>query len=141
MASLRKICLVIKVMKQKRLISKVNHVKHTVFFDPLSETAFCTGMYSIYGICLFRQAMKRGYTEFDRSEICFIFSLSRWTKLVTSLSKIWFQKSYKLITALRDHYENANERKAHANEIALRNCDLRSQLSFARQSRWDILQN
>ena len=26
--------------------------------------------------------MKRGYTEFDRSEICFIFSLSRWTKLV-----------------------------------------------------------
>ena len=30
----------------------------------------------------FRQAMKRGYTEFDRSEICFIFSLSRWTKLV-----------------------------------------------------------
>ena len=82
MASLRKICLVIKVMKQKRLISKVNHVKYTVFFDPLSETAFCTGMYSICGICLFRQAMKRGYTEFDRSEICFIFSLSRWTKLV-----------------------------------------------------------
>ena len=33
-------------MKQKRLISKVNHVKHTVFFDPLSETAFCTGMCS-----------------------------------------------------------------------------------------------
>ena len=26
--------------------------------------------------------MKRGYTEFDRSEICFIFSLLRWTKLV-----------------------------------------------------------
>ena len=82
MASLRKICLVLKVMKQKRLISKVNHVKYTVSFDSLSETAFCTGMYSIYGICLFRQAMKRGYTEFDRSEICFIFSLSRWTKLV-----------------------------------------------------------
>ena len=53
MASLRKICLVSKVMKQKRLISKVNHVKYTVFFDPWSETAFCTGMYSIYGICLF----------------------------------------------------------------------------------------
>ena len=35
-----------KVMKQKRLIWKVNHVKHTVFFDPLSETAFCTGMCS-----------------------------------------------------------------------------------------------
>ena len=33
-------------MKQKRLISKVNHVKYTVVFDPLSETAFCTGMCS-----------------------------------------------------------------------------------------------
>ena len=54
----------------------------------------------------------------------------------TSLSKIWFQKSYKSITALRDHCENAN-----ANEIALRNCDLRSQLSFTRKSRWVILQN
>ena len=54
----------------------------------------------------------------------------------TSLSKIWFQKSYKSITALRDHCENAN-----ANEIAIRNCDLRSQLSFTRKSRWVILQN
>ena len=59
----------------------------------------------------------------------------------TSLSKIWFQKSYKSITALRGNCENANERKAHANEIALRNCDLRSQLSFTRKSRWVILQN
>ena len=96
MASLRKICLVIKVMKQKRLISKVNHVKYTVFFDPLSETAFCTGMYSIYGICLFRQAMKRGYTEFDRSEICFIFSLSRWTKLVNR-NMILLNVSHKIL--------------------------------------------
>ena len=39
----------------------------------------CT-VYTEYAF--FRQAMKRGYTEFDRSEICFIFSLSRWTKLV-----------------------------------------------------------
>ena len=39
----------------------------------------CT-VYTEYAF--FRQAMKRGYTEFDRSEICFIFSLLRWTKLV-----------------------------------------------------------
>ena len=58
--SLRKIWLVFIVMKQKRLLSRVNHVKHTALFDSLSEITFCTGMCSIHRICLFCQAMKRG---------------------------------------------------------------------------------
>ena len=31
--------------------------------------------------------------------------------------------------------ENAKERESHVNKIAQRNCDLRSQFSFTRQSR------
>ena len=57
---LRKMWLVFKIMKQKRLLSRINHLKHTVFLDSLSEIAFCTGMCSIHRICLFRHALKRG---------------------------------------------------------------------------------
>ena len=37
-----------------------DHVKHIVFSDSLSETAFCTDVRSMREICLFRQAKERG---------------------------------------------------------------------------------
>ena len=50
------------------------------------------------------------------------------------MSKIWFQKLLKFITALREHCENAKEREAMLIKLP-KGTDLRSQFSFSRQRR------
>ena len=59
----------------KRLISRADHVKHIVFFGPLSETAFCTGMSSMLKNLPFSPGYETRLldTESDRSKICLLF--------------------------------------------------------------------
>ena len=58
-----------------------------------------------------------------------------------SLGKDFISKVVELIKKLREHCENAKERKTYVNKIALWICDLRSQFSFTRQHRLVILEN
>ena len=44
-------------------------MKHIVFFGPLRETAFCTGMSSMLKNLPFRQAMKQGYWILNPIEV------------------------------------------------------------------------
>ena len=64
-------------------------MKHIVFFDPLRETAFCTGICSMR-IMSFSTAHETKLldAEFDRSKTCFIISFSKWTKLVNRNMKL-----------------------------------------------------
>ena len=59
----------------KQLISRADHVKHIVFFGPLSETAFCTGMSSMLKNLPFSPGYETRLLdpESDRSKICLLF--------------------------------------------------------------------
>ena len=59
----------------KQLISRGDHVRYIVFFGPLSETAFCTGMSSMLKNLPFSPGYETRLlnTESDRSKICLLF--------------------------------------------------------------------